>query len=60
MEKWLTKKEVAKILGVSIPTLDRIMARGQITYYKSSPAVSGRCKFLAKDVDAYIKKLKIN
>lgn len=60
MEKWLTKKEVAKMLGVSIPTLDRIMARGNITYYKSSPAVSGRCKFLEADVKKYIKKLKMN
>lgn len=58
--KWYSKKETAKILGVSIQTLDRLMANGTITYYKTSPYKSAKVRFLEEDVNKFLKSMKIN
>ena len=56
MEVLLTKKDVAKIIGVSEKTIDRIRNRktNKLKYLK----VSGTVRFERKDVDDFINKHK--
>jgi predicted DNA-binding transcriptional regulator AlpA len=56
MEVLLTKKDVAKIIGVSEKTVDRFRNRktNKLKYLK----VSGTVRFERKDVDDFINKHK--
>ena len=56
MEVLLTKKDVAKIIGVSEKTIDRFRNRktNKLKYLK----VSGTVRFERQDVDDFIKKHK--
>ena len=51
MEKLLTKAEVCELLGVSVPTLSRIVSDGAMPVYK----IRGQLRFAESDVAAYIK-----
>jgi len=57
---WLTKKEVCNILGIQLITLDRMMAKKKITYYKNGTEKCARVKFLKSDVDKILKNMKVN
>jgi len=56
MEVLLTKKDVAKIIGVSEKTIDRFRNRktNKLKYLK----VNGTVRFERKDVDDFINKHK--
>ena len=56
MEVLLTKKDVAKIIGVSEKTVDRF--RNRKTNRLKCLKVSGTVRFERQDVDAFIKKHK--
>ena len=56
MEVLLTKKDVAKILGVSEKTVDRF--RNRKTNRLKCLKVSGTVRFERQDVDDFIKKHK--
>ena len=56
MEVLLTKKDVAKIIGVSVKTIDRF--RNRKTNRLKCLKVSGTVRFERNDVDDFIKKHK--
>ena len=56
MEVLLTKKDVAKIIGVSEKTVDRF--RNRKTNRLKCLKVSGTVRFERQDVDDFIKKHK--
>ena len=56
MEELLTKKDVAKIIGVSEKTVDRF--RNRKTNRLKCLKVSGTVRFERKDVDDFINKHK--
>lgn len=60
MDKWLTRREACRILGISMVTLSRYMASGRITYYKTSPYRSARVKFKERDVLNLLNSFKHN
>lgn len=60
MDKWLTRRETCRILGISMATLSRYMASGRITYYKTSPYRSAKVKFKQSDVLALLNSFKHN
>jgi excisionase family DNA binding protein len=47
MEKYLTAREVLKILGISRPTLNKFVKEGRLKAYKPSPQI---LRFLEKDI----------
>ncbi|MEG1758530.1 MAG: helix-turn-helix domain-containing protein [Oscillospiraceae bacterium] len=55
MDKLLTKKSAADLLGVSISTLERIAQKGEIGYYK----VGSSLKFAQSDVDSYLERVRV-
>jgi excisionase family DNA binding protein len=59
MKKWLTKQQTAKMLDISIPTLERRMRANKITYYKSGESRSCKVRFDKEDVLNYMKTIKI-
>lgn len=59
MRKWLTKKQTAELLDISIPTLERRMRANRITYYKSGESRSCKVRFDIDDVLKYMQKTKI-
>ena len=60
MDKWLSRKDTCKMLGISMPTLNRYMKDGKITYYKNAGYKSAKTKFKEKDVLEFIKKTRVN
>lgn len=54
MKQWLTKKDVANRLNVSIATLDRMMKKKLIPFYKLGKNRSCRVLFSKKDVDSFV------
>ena len=52
MDKLISKNEVCDALGIGKSTLDRLMAAGEITYYK----VGGSVRFREADVEAYVRR----
>lgn len=50
MTKLLNKEQVSEILGVSVKTLERIIADGSLQYYR----IRGRLRFNEQDVMRYI------
>ena len=56
MEELLTKKDVAKIIGVSEKTVDRF--RNRKTNRLKCLKISGTVRFERKDVDDFINKHK--
>ena len=50
MKNLMTKKEVCKMLSISIPTLNRFMIEGEIKFIKFNRAV----RFKEEDVDSFI------
>lgn len=59
MKKWLTKKQTAELLDISIPTLERLMRAKKITYYKSGESRTCKVRFDIDDVLKYMQKTKI-
>lgn len=59
-ESWLTKKQVCQVLGIKLLTLDRMMAKGKITYYKNGTERCARVKFLKSDVFKVLETMKKN
>lgn len=54
MEKLITRKEAAKILGISLATLDTARLNGQITYVQYVP--NGSVYFTPASLQEYIAK----
>lgn len=50
--KLFTKKEILELLKVSLPTLNRIMAKGEIGYVK----VRTQVRFRQVDIDNYLEQ----
>lgn len=50
----ITKDDVCKLLGISLSTLDRIIADGDLPVYR----VRGSCKFKLADIDAYLENCR--
>ena len=50
----ITKADVCKLLGISLSTLDRIIADGDLPIYR----VRGSCKFKLSDIDAYLENCR--
>lgn len=50
MTKLLNKEQVSEILGVSVKTLERIIADGSLQYYR----IRGQLRFNEQDVMRYI------
>jgi excisionase family DNA binding protein len=59
MRKWLTKKQTAELLDISMPTLERRMRANKITYYKSGESRSCKVRFDIDDVLKYMQTIKI-
>lgn len=59
MRKWLTRKQTAEMLNISIPTLSILMRNNKITYYKSGESKTCKVRFDIDDVLKYIQKIKI-
>ena len=54
MEKMISRKDAAKILGISVTTLDAARLSGQISYVQYVP---NGCVFLTKEsIQEYIAK----
>ncbi len=51
---WVSKREMAKHLGVSVRTIDTWMARRRLPHVKLGRTV----RFNLRDVDAHLKKLQ--
>lgn len=60
MEQWLSRKQACDMLGISMPTLNRYMKAGKITYYKNAGYKSAKTKFKLKDVLEFIEKTRVN
>ena len=54
MEKLITRKEAAKLLGISIATLDEARSSGLISYIQYVP--NGCVYFTAECLQEYIQK----
>lgn len=54
MTKLLNKEQVSEILGVSVKTLERIVADGSLQYYR----IRGQLRFNEQDVMRYIAGCK--
>ena len=50
----ITKADVCKLLGISMSTLDRLIAEGALPLYR----VRGSCKFKLSDIDAYLESCR--
>ena len=65
-EKWIYDHTligataVCKLLGCSLPTINRMVDDGDLTVHQRYPDRAGSPRmFLLKDVDRYIKSIKI-
>ena len=58
MEKFLTKKDVLKMLGISMDTLNRWLREKKISGYKFAEGTS-RVKFKLSEIEAFIESRKI-
>jgi predicted site-specific integrase-resolvase len=56
MAELINKKDAAKILGISIVTLDRLRKSGKLSYRK----IGSFIKFTPGDIDEFIKKSVVN
>lgn len=52
MDKLVSKADVCDALGIGMSTLNRILAAGEIPYYK----IGGSVRFREADVDAYVRR----
>ena len=48
---WITRQQAAERLGISLPTLDGLIRRGQLTAYRIGPRI---VRIEEKDLDAYL------
>lgn len=55
MEENLTKKDVAKLLRVSVRTVDYLRASGELIFLK----IENRVRFLPEDVEAFLKRHRV-
>jgi excisionase family DNA binding protein len=51
-DEWLTKRQAAAYLKVSVPTLDRWMRIGRVRFYKVGEGRLARVQFRQSDLDA--------
>ena len=58
IDKWLSRKDACEYLGVSMPTLNRMMASGKITFYKNSGGKSAKTRFRLSDLEKYLRSTK--
>lgn len=58
MKQWLTRKETAQRLNISIATLNRLMQKNKIIFYKLGTSRSCRVLFSKKDVDNFVLSKK--
>lgn len=58
MRKLLNKKQVAQILNVSIPTIDRLMRNGLLNYRKMGNQPKARVMFAEEDVIKFLNQSK--
>lgn len=56
MKEFLTKQEVADLLGCHIVTISRKMKSGELPYIKLSNTRRGIVRFKKEDVEAFIRK----
>ena len=54
MEKLITRKEAAKLLGVSLTTLDEARSTGLLSYVQYVP--NGCVYFTSENLEDYIRK----
>lgn len=54
-EKYFTRKEVAKKLKISLPTLDKYTRSGKIPGYRLA---SGQIRYLEADIENALNKIK--
>ena len=57
MSNWITRPEAAKRLGISVCTLDRIVAEGKLPAYRMTGRASVR--FREEDLDEYIEGCRV-
>jgi excisionase family DNA binding protein len=50
----VSRKEAAKILGVSLPTLNKYTTAGIVTAYRNG----GRVRYMQQDLEACFKKIR--
>lgn len=55
MEKLISKAAAAEMLDVSLKTLERIAASGEIPMYR----IGGNCKFYERDIVCYIRQRRV-
>jgi excisionase family DNA binding protein len=59
MKEWITKKEFAALLGVTVITIERLMKSGKIAYYKSGTSRTCKVMFKNTDVQKYLNSIKV-
>lgn len=55
MPEMISKKDAAERLGVSLPTIDRLIKERKLSYYK----VGGSIKISVKDLEIYVESCRI-
>ena len=55
-----SKKDVAQALGCSISKIDKLMAQGEIQYFKYGKAKQSGVRFATAHIDDYLKKTIVN
>lgn len=58
VDKWLSRKETCRYIGVSMATLQRMMASGKITFYKNAGGKSAKTRFRLSDLEKYLKSIR--
>lgn len=59
MDKMMSKKQVLEILGITMNTLDLMMKKKEIPYYKMGERTA-RVRFSERDLKKYIKNHKVS
>lgn len=57
MTEWLSKKDASLEIGVSTKTLERLMSKRKISYYRGEG--NSKVRFKREDVQNYIESIKV-
>ena len=60
IDKWISRKGACEYLGVSMATLNRMMASGKITFYKNAGGKSAKTRFRLSDLERYLRSTRGN
>lgn len=60
MEEYLSKRQVARMLGVCLQTVSRYMQSGRLKYIKYGETKSSRLLFKKSDIVEFMEKHKYN